>query len=76
MNRSSEQIRDWCFEIEMAMSGRGDWFTSHVLRLISKADALNRGRLRAAFPDHVAAWDRWQASTGEFKDERTTGDQR
>ncbi len=58
----------WVFEIEAAMSGRGDWFTSHLLRLISKADSVNRGYLRQGFPDHVAAWERWQASTGEFAD--------
>ena len=62
-----DSTTDWPFEIDMAMSGKGDWFTSHLLRLISKADVFNRQRLRRAFPEAVAAWDRWQASPdGKF----------
>ena len=59
-------MRDWPHEIEAAMSGRGDWFTSHLLRLIAKADEENRQKIRLGFPEHVDAWERWQASTGEF----------
>ncbi len=62
---------DWVHEIEAAMSGRGTWFTSHLLRLIAKADAQNRESIRLGFPEHVAAWDRWQASTGEFAEQVT-----
>lgn len=60
----------WKFEMERAMSGKGDWFTSHLLRLIAKADLMNRERLRMGFPDHVAAYERWLASEGEFSNER------
>lgn len=56
----------WKFEMERAMSGKGDWFTSHLLRLIAKADPVNRERLRMGFPDEVAAYERWLNSEGEF----------
>lgn len=63
--------RDWPHEIHSAMSGSGTWFTSDLLRLIAKADVDNKSRLRAGFPEHVAAYDRWQASEGEFTREVT-----
>ncbi len=59
--------RDWAFELDEATSGRGDWFTSHLLRLIAKADLVHRTKLRVAFPEAVDAFERWQASSGEFE---------
>lgn len=56
----------WKFEMERAMSGKGDWFTSHLLRLIAKADLVNREKIREGFPEEVAAYERWLASEGEF----------
>jgi hypothetical protein len=41
------------------VAGEGDWFTAKLLRLIAKADASNRERLRLGFPDEVAAYDAW-----------------
>ena len=58
--------RNWDMEMAAAMGGYGDWFTSHLLRLIAKADKENRERIRLGFPDHVAAYERWQAGVGEF----------
>ena len=57
---------EWVMEIEAAMGGYGDWFTSHLLRLIMKADPQNRELIRLGFPDHVAAFERWQSMSGEF----------
>ncbi len=45
--------KNWVFEIKMAMNGRGDWFTSHLLRLISKADRSNQHKLAIAFPEEA-----------------------
>ena len=59
--------RKWVMEMA-AMGSHGDWFTSHLLRLIRKADPQNRELIRLGFPDHVAAYERWQASEGEFSE--------
>ena len=61
---------DWVMEMNAAMGNYGDWFSSHLLRLIAKADKVNRERIRLGFPDHVAAWERWQAGVGEFTKEK------
>jgi hypothetical protein len=37
----------------------GDWFSANLIRLIAQADANNREALREAYPDHVAAYERW-----------------
>ncbi len=57
----------WPMEMRAAMGGYGDWFTSHLLRLLVQTDAENRELLRLGFPDHVAAFDRWRTGVGEFK---------
>ncbi len=57
---------NWKMEMLVAMNNSGTWFTSHLLRLIAKADKVNRELIRLGFPDHVAAYDRWQAGVGEF----------
>ena len=41
------------------LAGQGDWFSAHLLRLISRADAYNLAKLRLIFPDHVAAYESW-----------------
>jgi hypothetical protein len=48
------------FDLKMAMTTDADWFTAQLFRLIGKADALNRERLREGFPDAVAIWEEWQ----------------
>lgn len=58
--------REWVMEMEAAMNNSGTWFTSHLLRLIAKADQQNRELLRRGFPYHVAAVERWRAGVGEF----------
>ena len=60
--------REWVMELEAAMGGYGDWFTSFLLRLIAKADIENRELIRLGFPDHVAAFERWQDKSGEFSE--------
>lgn len=45
--------------IEDILAGEGDWFTAHLLRLIAKADAQNRERIREGFPKEVEAYERW-----------------
>lgn len=46
------------------LKGEGDWFTAQLLRLIAKADTWNRARLRLAFPEEVAAYERWLHEQG------------
>lgn len=36
------------------------WFDCHLLRLIKKADVVNRARLAIIYPLHVAALERWE----------------
>ena len=36
-----------------------NWFTCHLLRLISRADFENRQKLRLAFPEEVLAYEQW-----------------
>ena len=43
------------------VGGYGDWFTAQLLRLIAKADDVNREKLRAGFPEEVAAYEVWCA---------------
>ena len=43
------------------VAGHGDWFTAHLLRLIAKADNENRDRIRAGFPEEVAAYEWWHS---------------
>jgi len=45
---------------EDLLLGSGDWFHAYLARLIAKADAMNRERIRLGFPDEVAAFERWQ----------------
>jgi hypothetical protein len=45
--------------IDAIMGGAGDHFTAQLLRLIGKADMFNRERMRIAFPDEVALYERW-----------------
>lgn len=45
--------------IDDILNGHGDWFSAQLLRLIAHADAANRELLRAGFPDHVEAYEKW-----------------
>jgi len=45
--------------MDLIMSGGGDWFTAKLLRLCQKADAMNLERLRAGFPAEVRAYEAW-----------------
>lgn len=49
---------------EILFDGHGDWFGAHLLRLIRKADAVNRELLRLVFPHHVAAYEAWYMKEG------------
>lgn len=46
-------------QVAAAMSNQGTHFTAQLIRLIGKADSGNRARLQEAFPDEVAAYERW-----------------
>jgi len=41
--------------VDIILLGHGDWFTAHLMRLIAKADEVNRFRLSTAFPEEVKA---------------------
>jgi hypothetical protein len=45
--------------------GHGTWFAAHLIRLIIKADLLNRERLRAGFPEEVAYVEKVHLGVGE-----------
>jgi hypothetical protein len=45
---------------EIIFDGHGTWFTAHLLRLCTKADAPNLERIRAGFPDVVEAYEEWR----------------
>lgn len=45
----------------LALGGDDTSFTGDLLRLIAKADPVNRARLVLAFPGHVIAWEHWVA---------------
>ena len=48
------------------ITGEGDWFTAHLLRLIAKADLNNRARLRLAYPEEVEAYEQWLVTERGF----------
>ena len=37
------------------LAGHGSWFGARLLRLIAKADSVNRDKLRKVYPAEVAA---------------------
>ena len=41
------------------LDGKGNNFTAMLLRLICKADMLNREKLRIAYPDEDRAYENW-----------------
>lgn len=43
------------------ISGEGDWFSAHLLRLIHASDVENQARLGALYPHHLAAYMAWDA---------------
>jgi hypothetical protein len=50
------------FDLHMALDHNADWFTGHLFRLIAKADARNRERLRLAYPHAVQVFEDWRAN--------------
>lgn len=42
-------------QVKEILDGGGDWFSALLLRLIEKADATNREKLRLGFPEEVEA---------------------
>lgn len=43
------------------IAGEGDWFTAQLIRLVVKADPLNRLFLALGFPEVVGAVEEWEA---------------
>ena len=41
------------------VAGEGTWFTAQLLRLIAKADELNKYKLSRGFPEEVKAYNLW-----------------
>ncbi len=46
--------------ISNILCGEGSWFTAKLLRLIAKADDSNIEKLRAGFPEEVAALEAYR----------------
>jgi hypothetical protein len=55
--------REHVQEILVNKDGRFDWYSCHVIRTVAKADRANREVMRAAYPEHVAAYERWLFSS-------------
>jgi hypothetical protein len=51
--------------VENILRGDGDWFSAQLLRLIAKADEINRERIRKGFPNHVALYEAWYYKDSE-----------
>lgn len=47
------------------VAGHGTWFTAVLIRLIAKADVINRAGLAKAFPEEVEAYQRWYEEARE-----------
>ena len=45
---------------QIMVDKHGTWFSAHLVRLIRKADLLNREKLRRVFPDEVRAVELWE----------------
>jgi hypothetical protein len=56
------KVQTW-HELCLALGGDLTSFTGDLLHLIEKADPGNRARLRAGFPEHVAAWEIWRVQS-------------
>ncbi len=52
-------------QVDAALHGRGTHFTAMLMRLIAKADSGNRARIQEAFPDEIAAYERWYVGKGD-----------
>lgn len=51
--------RDICLsEFDDILLGHGDWFDAQLIRLIAKADSVNRERLRKGYPAEVREVER------------------
>lgn len=48
------------------VDGHGDWFTAQLLRLIAKADRVNRERIRAGFPEEVCEFEKAERAAWSF----------
>lgn len=62
-------------DLWLAYNSGQDHFSALLFRLIGKADPGNRERLRKGYPEHVAAWEEWQATPTEreFFEKHRTG---
>lgn len=47
------------------VSGMGDWFSCDLIRLIARADSVNREILRRVYPEHVEAVEKWRNNRDE-----------
>ena len=46
---------------QIMVDKHGTWFSAHLVRLIRKADVVNREKLRQVFPAEVLAVELWDA---------------
>lgn len=44
-----------------------NWFGAHLIRLIAKADSINREKLRRVYPDHVEAYEEYYFGLGVWQ---------
>lgn len=56
-------------DLALCLGGSENSFTGGLLKLIAKADPVNRERLRAGFPRQVKAWELWMATDAPTGDE-------
>jgi len=69
MRQGAPEPSQWDIEnLDLIMSGHGDWFSAELFRLMRKTDAKNRKRLGVAFPFHMEAYYRWESYAVTDKD--------
>lgn len=62
-DRSSIPLSQWDRDnVGELLSDRSTHFGAHLMRLIAKADFQQRATLALVYPEHVEAFERWQAA--------------
>lgn len=62
-SRQDQLYRQAIFDLHATLNVPGsDWFSTHVFKLIFKADRENQRRIARAFPLHWRVWTEWKSA--------------
>ncbi len=53
--------------VQEILRGEGSWFIANLIRLIEKADKINREKLRSVYPEVVEAFEDWFHRRGPYQ---------